>query len=144
MDQRQKPNVDDPVSAEGDDRRPTPVRMVMEGMDPEGGEGGGRERALTDPETGLDWVVTVAGRAVSGVLPVRTIPLMELSFSRAGQSRAPERRAVCRGEDLPELTDTELLALLRRSEPYSDPLEPGEKHAGDRRRSGRHRHTSGG
>lgn len=144
MDGGQNPESGDREPAGEEDRRPTPVRMVMEGMEQEGGEGEARERELSDPDTGREWVVTVVGRAVSGVLPLRIIPLMELNFFLAEEPGTPLRRAVCRGDDLSHLTDSELLALLRRAEPYRDPRNSGGSSTDDPRRSGKGRKDSRG
>lgn len=144
MDEGQEPWREAQEPVQDEDRRPTPVRMVMEGTDHEGSGGEDREREFVDPETGEAWVVAVVGRAVSGILPLRTVPLMELDFFRPGESRTPARRAVCKGEDLSGLTDSELLTVLQGSEPYRDPHDPEKKSTEDRRRPGRNRRNLGG
>ncbi len=93
-------------------RRPTPARKAMEGSDPDEGGGGEERRVLRLPAGGGEWVVTVSGRSASGVLPLRTVPLMELSFSPSLDPQAPPRRILSRGESLMELQEEELLALL--------------------------------
>ena len=115
----------------GDDRRPTPVRMAMEGPEAEQEEAQSEDRVVTDPERGEDWVVRVSGQSSSGILPLRVISLLEIAFSRVGEPEKPIRRALCQGESLDELKDEDLLRLLTESRPY-DPVD-----LQDGRKSGR-------
>ncbi len=104
--------------------RPTPVRMVMEGTEPERDETVEEVRTVQDPETGKSWSVKVVGRGASGILPVRSIPLMELSFSDASGAGAPTRRVTCHGDGLEGMPDAELVRLLSRSRAVEE--SPGE------------------
>ncbi len=107
-------------------RRPTPVRMVMEGGEEKERGPGDRIRVFHDEETGLDWSVTLTGQSASGILPRRTVPLIELTFSKVDSPEEPLRRALCRGEDLAGLSDAELGAALKGSEPFSPPMKEAE------------------
>ena len=91
--------VDAAVDNETEDevRRPTPVRMVMEGAEAETSNEPLDQRTIPDPEGGEEWVVTVGGRSASGVLPLRTVSLLELYFARAGEPQVPVRRTLCPG-----------------------------------------------
>jgi hypothetical protein len=104
-------------------RQPIPVRTVMEGGNDEEKDRQAETRVVHDEEGGSDWVVTVSGRSSSGVLPLRTVPLMELNFAKAGEPEPPLRRALCCGGDLVDIPDHELLSLFRNSEPFSEPLQ---------------------
>ena len=115
------------LSAVEEGRRPTPVRAVMEGGDDEGKGSKDETRRVHDEESGSDWVVRVSGRSASGILPLRTVPLMELSFAPAEQPGLPLRRALCRGQELVDMPDPELLACFRNSNPYRDPPPPDER-----------------
>jgi hypothetical protein len=101
----------------GEDRRPMPARAAMETTDSES-ESEERvpplRRFRANPKE--EWVVRVSGRSTSGVLPLRVIPLMELSFARAEAPEASLRRAICQGESLEEVDDAALLDLLDSSE----------------------------
>ncbi len=126
-----------------DDRRPTPVRMAMEGPEAEQEETQSEDRVVPDPEGGEDWVVRVSGQSSSGILPLRVISLLEIAFSRAGEPEKPLRRALCQGESLDELKDEDLLRLLDLSRPY-DPVDlqgGGEsvRNSRSRSRQGRNR-----
>ena len=91
--------VPEPRPEVEDAQRPTPVRVVME-------PGGAEEdpesnlRTLEDSETGLEWVVRVSGRSGGGILPLRTIPLLHLTFTPPADSDLPLRRGVFPGETL--------------------------------------------
>lgn len=113
-----------------EDRRPTPVRMAMEGS--EGEEEKGPElRTFLEPDDGREWVVQVSGRSSSGILPLRVIPLMELAFSRPEEPGSPLRQAICQGEGLDDLQDEDLVKLLRESRPFRQPdLEPRSRGRG--------------
>jgi hypothetical protein len=122
------------------DRRPTPVRVVMEAseQEEEGKSAGVRE--LKDPRSGEDWVAKVSGRSTSGVLPLRMIPLMEVGFAKAARPDLPLRRALIQGASLEELDDEELLKLLWVSGPFNSPSPEPSPHArGDRREKRRRR-----
>jgi hypothetical protein len=118
-------------------RRPTPVRTVMEGLGEEE-EPQDRRRTVHDRESGSDWIVTVSGRSASGILPLRTVPLLELSFALAAEPGRPLRRALCCGRDLLDLPDDELLSSFRNSESLPDHLpESGGKGRPGRKSKGR-------
>ncbi|MFH1763451.1 MAG: hypothetical protein ABIF09_04585 [Gemmatimonadota bacterium] len=118
-------------------RRPTPVRAAMEGGEDEEKFRKDEPRRVHDGKSGSDWIVRVTGRSASGVLPLRTVPLMELSFTKTGEPGLPLRRALCRGQDLADIPDPDLLAFLKNSEPYREPLPPDEKGRPGRRGKGR-------
>lgn len=126
--------MDSTENGGGEDRRPTPVRMAMESSEAEVEEQVPAARTLPDPDGGEEWVVRVAGRSSSGILPLRTISLIEVVFSRVQEPDKPLRRAICRGRALEELDDEDLLGLLRDSRPFESP-EPGDE--GRRRRNPR-------
>lgn len=130
-----------PESSEVEEgRRPTPVRIVMEGGGEEDGDRREKPRVVHDGETDLDWIVTVSGRSASGILPLRTVPLMELSFAKADEPGRPLRRALCCGEDLVDVPDHELLCSLNSSAPFREPMrEPNG--SGRQGRSGKDRRT---
>jgi hypothetical protein len=114
-------------------RRPTPVRAVMEGGSEAEPASDRLTRAFSDEETGSDWIVTLTGWSASGILPLRTVPLVELTFSRSDDPQEPLRRALCRGENLAGMSDAELLEAFRNSEPFSPPMrepQPARKIAG--------------
>jgi hypothetical protein len=116
-----------------DDRRPTPVRLAMEGSEDEDGEDTGMPRLLEDPDSGLNWIVTVAGRSAGGILPLRTVPIMELNFTREDLPKEDRQSVLCFGNDLSEIPDQDLLECLRRSGPFREPMRPLD----DRDRNGR-------
>jgi len=125
----------DPSSEE--DRRPTPVRMAMEGGDDEDDGRSDASRTVRDDESGADWVVTVSGRSASGILPLRTIPLMELTFAEAEDPGQPIRQVLHSANELAALSDDELLSLLKRSDPYRTPMKArGEKDGRGRKGKG--------
>ncbi|MFO8175795.1 MAG: hypothetical protein R6T96_16040 [Longimicrobiales bacterium] len=101
-----------------EDRRPTPVRMAMEGSEDETEEQDSEVRRVEDPAAGEEWVVRISGRAGSGILPLRVIPLMEVVFSKAHEPEVPLWRAICQGESLEDLQDPALLQLLREARPF--------------------------
>ncbi len=123
-----------------EDRRPTPVRQVMETGEPEEESVRAGIRELTDPGTGEQWVARVSGRSTSGVLPLRIIPLMEVGFARADRPDLPLRRALTQGDSLEELDDQELLELFSSAGPFNSPsTEPSRQARGDRRDKKRRR-----
>jgi len=116
--------MEDPENGGPEDRRPTPVRMAMEGSESEE-EKKPELRTFVEQDDGIEWVVQVSGRSSSGILPLRVIPLMELVFSRSEEPSSPLRKAICQGEELDLLQDEDLVKLLRESRPYQQPdLEP--------------------
>ena len=125
-----------------DDRRPTPVRMAMEGGEDEEPGRLETDRTVHDEGTGLDWVVTVTGRSASGVLPLRTIALMELTFAEAESPEQPLRKALHSGNDLTDLSDDELLSLLQRAAPFRKPMKVRTDHDG-KGRKGKNRRSPG-
>ena len=107
-----------------EDRRPTPVRMVMETeeeaeLPPPGPE---LSRSFSDPGTGVEWTAEVTGWSMSGVLPLRTVPILEIVFRTGEPGSAPQKRIVHQGESLGGFTETELLELLSRAEAYTEPM----------------------
>jgi len=121
------PDPESVVPEAEEPRRPTPVRMAMEGEEEER-ERPEKVRVIRDEASGSDWIVTVSGRSASGILPLRTVPLMELAFSIAEDPGCFLRRAVFYGGTLAELPDAELLSALESSEPFGEPMrEPTEK-----------------
>jgi hypothetical protein len=99
------------------DRRPMSVRAAMESSEPEVGDRAPELRHVLDPKSEQEWVVRISGRATSGVIPLRVIPLMEVNFSKAEAPEVPLSRAISQGESLDELDDASLLALLKSSGP---------------------------
>lgn len=120
----------------GQNRRPTPVRKAMEGSESEGGGGGSEAREFRDSTTGQEWIARISGRSMSGVAPLRLIPLIEVEFSKADQPAQPVRRGLRQGDSLNDLDENGLLRLLRESSPYTPPLS--NSRAPDAR-GGRHR-----
>ena len=122
----------------GQSLRPTPARVVMEGSVDDGGGVGDGQRTFRDPSNGLEWLVTVAGRSTSGVLPLRSIRLMEVSFALADDPELPLRMTLCQQEDLSGLSDEEILGLFRmsRSCSHSDSRTHGAQ-SGEGRGRGR-------
>lgn len=125
----------DPKNQE-EGRRPTPVRKVMEAEgEEEKGPAPQAHRIIEDSASDGEWVVRVEGRSGGGVLPLRTIPLMELTFSRLEEPDKPLRMATSRGTHLEGFQDQELLVLLRSARPYRSPMKrPSEE---ERRKKGR-------
>lgn len=132
---------EDGVAEEG--RRPTPVRMAMEGGEEEKPEGEENLRMIREEETGVEWVVSVSGHSASGVLPLRTVSLMELNFAKADAPDRPLRRAVCSGGDLAEVSSQELLAVLKSSGPFTEPLRGSPEDRGSSRRGKYRRNRRG-
>jgi hypothetical protein len=96
------------------------------GMEPEEDEDRGDKdeaRILHDEESGMDWIVTVGGRSASGILPLRTVPLMELNFAKAEAPDRILRQALRYGVDLADITDPELLNSLRDSGPFRESMK---------------------
>lgn len=128
---------------EGDqDRRPTPVRAVMEGTEPEESEEHNPDfRTVIEPETGKEWIARVSGQSGSGILPLRVISLLEIAFSRPDEPEKPLRRAICQGRSLGDLREEDLLKLLGESRPVESPHPKDEARAqkGSRGRSRQNR-----
>jgi hypothetical protein len=114
------PNGPKPETGE-EGRRPTPVRLAMEGTEEDEEERRRRLRTIQDEETGEVWIVTLAGRSASGILPLRTVPLMELNFARIDEPDLPLRRAIYQGDDLTRIQDRELLESLKASAVFREP-----------------------
>ena len=150
-DRKQRKKPPRPVAPKDDDRvpeeetpgpgasePPTPVRLAMEGTGEETEEDPGVTRTVRDEFSGTDWVVTVVGRSSSGILPRRSVPLMELTFSRAEEPHRPLRSILRLGDDVNRLSDEDLLRALADAGPYRDPLEePEESQKPGRSRKGR-------
>jgi hypothetical protein len=98
----------------------------MEGGEEEESVVEGASREIHDPVAGVDWVATVAGRSASGILPLRTVPVLDLVFAHADQPDRPLRRVLHFGEKLSDVPDRELLSALAGSKPFSEPLEEPE------------------
>lgn len=127
---------------EDGDRRPTPVRMGIETGEEEADLDEENSRRFHQPETETDWIVRVSGRSASGVIPLRTVPLMELTFFQSDEPNEPLRRILHFGETLSRTPDHELITLLERSGPFREPLAAPEgpplksKKGGNRRPPG--------
>jgi hypothetical protein len=93
-------------------------------------------RVVHEVETETDWIVRVGGRSVSGVIPLRTIPLMELTFSRLETPNEPLRRVLHHGETLARIPDHELLSLLEKAEPFREPMTVPEQPPRKRQKGG--------
>lgn len=113
--------MEDGENEEGLNRRPTPVRMAMEPGESAGEERGGEVRAFRDPETGEEWIARISGRSMSGVVPLRVIPLMEVDFLRADEAATPSRRGLRQGESLDDLDEDGLLRFFHASGPFFSP-----------------------
>jgi hypothetical protein len=129
-----------PGGEEGDQgHRPTPARVVMEGAVDEERGGGPQRRTLRDPADGREWVLEVVGRSTSGVLPLRSIRLMEVRFATADNPELPLRTVLCQEADLDDLSDDEVLGLFHmsracgRSDERNEGPRPGEGRGGGRR-----------
>jgi hypothetical protein len=121
---------------DGGDRRPTPVRMGIEAGEDAEDLDQENTRVVKEVETEIDWIVRVSGRSASGVIPLRTIPLMELTFSRLETPNEPLRRVLHHGETLARIPDHELLSLLGKSEPFREPMTVPEQPPQKRRKGG--------
>ena len=117
---------------ESTDRRPTPVRQAMEAGEPSSKGPMAENRSFHDPEDGQEWIARVSGRTTSGVLPLRTISIMELTFCRVREPDVPVRHALCQGDSMADMEDGELLQLLRTSRPH--PLPTSDSPSRERRR----------
>jgi hypothetical protein len=120
---------------EDTDRRPTPVRLVMEAGDPSSKGPMAENRTFLDPEDGQEWVARVSGRSTSGVLPLRTISIMEVTFYRVKEPDVPARRVLCQGDSMGNMEDGELLQLLRNSRPHAPPTSGSPTRERRRRRA---------
>jgi hypothetical protein len=107
----------------------------METGDAENGGEGEEVRTVKNPGDGREWLVRVSGRSAGGVLPLRTIPILELTFFHADDPGQPLRRALCQGEALESLQDGELISWLDASRPVSGPK--GESEGGPPGRKGK-------
>jgi hypothetical protein len=122
------PNPDPPDGSafnpeEEGDRRPTPVRVAMEGSEAEEDQVGIHRRVFEDPETGQEWVVSVGGRSASGILPRRTVPILEIHFAPSEDPDSPSRRALCHGTTLEALQSWEVVGAFGVSEPIPPPSD---------------------
>lgn len=110
------------VSPEGD-RRPTPVRTVMETDEEPEAQPQAPElfRTFSDPRTGTEWTAEVTGWSMSGVLPLRTVPILEVVFRNNEPGAPPQKRIVHQGENLSGFTEAELVELFSRAEAYREP-----------------------
>ena len=118
---------------DGQARRPTPVRMAMDTGEPQEREDGSDNRTFTHPSSGEEWIARVSGRSMSGVVPLRVIPLMEVGFSRAEDPGVAVRRAVWQGDSLDDLDDAGLLRLFDSSGPFSRPVQDSSVPAPEQR-----------
>ncbi len=125
---------------ENHNRRPTPVRMVMDGGEGPETEAKSDVKAFLDPLTGDSWVARVSGRSNGGVLPLRTIPLMEVEFFKETEPDSPLRHAVWQGASLEGLDEGALNLLFQASNPYSTP-KPEEAPRDRKKRRGRPRRS---
>jgi len=106
----------------------------MEGASEAGGGGEPQGRTFRDPSDGREWVLSVEGRSTSGVLPLRSIHLMEVRFAPAETPEGSTRTVLCQDADLAELSDDEVLSLFRRSRVHR---QPDAKTRGGRSSEGR-------
>lgn len=98
--------------------RPTPVREMMS---PEPGVTGDWEvPRRTFEHDGKEWIVTLAGRTVTGFPPDPGAPLMKLHFAPAEAPESPEWELLCVGRGLDALYDEELRHYLERARPYRE------------------------
>ncbi len=113
----------------------------MEGSTDAKAEPEENRRVFRDPANDRDWVLTVTGRSTSGVLPLRSIRLMDVTFALAESPAVPLRRALCREALLEGLTEDEVLKLFRRSRPHrsSEPKTQRDRSGEGRRKAGRDR-----
>ena len=136
----------DTPDAEGGEKvvdppRPTPVRQAMEaGESDESAEK--PPRVIEVPESGEKWIVAVTGRSGSGILPLRSIPLADLTFARPQTPEQPERQVLIHDRALDDVTDAELISLLNRSKSYTPPLREPDGKKGRGRKRARHRRSS--
>lgn len=122
MDQKKEPEPGE--EGEGQDRRPTPVRVVMDGAPEKEGISGNESRILVDPATGQEWIARITGRSSSGVVPTRSIALMEVAFFSPGDPDTPVRHTLCQSEAMGELGEDGILQVFRASLPYRPPPSP--------------------
>jgi hypothetical protein len=120
---------------EDTDRRPTPVRLAMEAGEPSSKGPIAENRSFLDPENGREWIARVSGRSTSGVLPLRTISIMEVTFYEVKEPDLPARHVLCQGDSLGGMDDGELLQLLRSSRLHPPPSSESPTREGRRRRS---------
>ena len=75
---------------------------------------------------------------MSGVVPLRIIPLIEVGFYKAQAPSILVRRALCQGESLEQVDDGGLLSLFKISELHVPPGQenppPEARDRKDRRR----------
>jgi len=109
--------------AQDEGRRPTPVRMGMESGEEDDDAGTENARTFQDGKTGEEWIARVTGQSSSGILPLRTVPLLEITFARAQEPDRPLRQALGYGTNLGRISDQELLSLLQRSDPFKEPIQ---------------------
>lgn len=141
MDEESIPNeggTATPESVKEQGRRPTPVRMVMEAGD-EGTDGSGEVvRTFREAGSAQEWVVSVVGHSAIGVLPLRSVPILELSFARADAPDRPLRSVIHFGTALESLSDQEVLECFHRARPFRETLRgPDEPDRKGRRRKAR-------
>jgi hypothetical protein len=94
-------------------------------------------RILSRLESGEEWVVTVGGLSASGILPLRSVPIIEIHFTRLGAQDVPVRRVLCRGGSLEEFQDEDLAAAFQISEPIPQPAEEPPPESRPKRGKGR-------
>jgi len=137
MDQKMEREVGEEGGAQ--DRRPTPVRVVMDGGPDREDIPGNEFRILVDPATGQEWIARITGRSNSGVVPTRSIALMEVAFFRPEDPDTPLRHRLCRSEAMEDLGEEGILQLFRTSLPYRTPSSPppSRERKGRRNRSRR-------
>jgi hypothetical protein len=91
-------------------------------------------RSFSDPSSGTEWTAEVTGWSRSGVLPLRTVPILEIVFRTGEPDTAPQKRIVHQGESLKGFTEAELVRLLSKAEAYTEPLtEPKPKRTPSRK-----------
>jgi hypothetical protein len=105
-----------------------------EGVDPS-------HRIIRNPDTGREWIVRVTGHSASGILPLRSIPIVELTFSSVEEPERAQYQVVTYDRTLEDTSDQDLITLLQSSRPFEPPFRnrgPSDR----RKRPRRHRRGS--
>ena len=124
------------ADADGD-RRPTPVRTAMETEEEPDDLSAGPEntRTFEDPASGARWTAEITGQSMSGVLPLRTVPILEVVFKPEGYDGPPLKRALHQGESLAGFSEAEMIELLAGAKDFRGSLsQPQASNAMSRKR----------
>jgi len=111
----------DSENDENQNRRPVPVRLVMDATNGQETEAESSVQTLQDPVSGEEWFARVSGRSTGGVLPLRSIPLMDVIFFKEGEETSPQRQVLWQGQSLDDLGEGDLLLLFQASKPLATP-----------------------